>query len=169
MGKLSSRSEREGTSKRAAQALLDPPAAGDDVLDHQDALVGRQREPAAQLQLVVHLLGEDVAGLGLAGDLLADHESAHRRGEDGRVLPAGGLDLGQQELREALHGRHVLADLGALEVMAAVEAGAEHEVPGEEGAGAGEDVEDFLLLGVHAGASPAGKRAEFNAVRALRR
>jgi hypothetical protein len=54
-----------------------------------------------------------------------------------------------QQAAEALDGRHVLADLGALEEMPAVQAGAENEVPLEQCLRADENIGDFLLNGVH--------------------
>jgi hypothetical protein len=44
----------------------------------------------------------------------------------------------------------VLADLGALKVVAAVQAGAQHEMALEQRARARENVEYLLLTGVHA-------------------
>jgi hypothetical protein len=41
-------------------------------------------------------------------------------------------------------------DLGALEEMAAVQAGAEDEVAGQQGLGIAEDLEDFFLGRTHA-------------------
>ena len=45
---------------------------------------------------------------------------------------------------------HVLADLGALEEMAAVETGAQDEVAGQQGLGITENLEDFFLGRAHA-------------------
>jgi hypothetical protein len=59
-------------------------------------------------------------------------------------------ELRAERLDEASDLVHVLADLGALEEMAAVQAGAEDEVAGQEGLGIAEDLEDFFLGRTHA-------------------
>ena len=131
------------------QALEHAAAAGDDVFDDQHALAWAEREAAAHDEDVVLFFREDEAGLALACDLLADHETAHRGGEHGRVGQAG--ELGQQELGEALDGVHALAHLRALEEMAAVQAGAQDEVALEKGFRAFEDIKNLLLDRVHGG------------------
>ena len=45
------------------------------------------------------------------------------------VWKADAPQLGEQQLREALDRGHVLADLRALEIVRAVQAGAQHEMP----------------------------------------
>ena len=110
-------------------------------------MAGGEGEAAPHDEHVVFLLRKDVPGLGLAGDLLADHEAAHRGGQHG--LERVTLRLGNQQLGETLDGIHALADLGALEIVAAVQAGAQDKVPLQQGAGPGEDVENFRLFGGH--------------------
>ena len=129
------------------QALDHAAAAGDDVFDDEHFLAGREGEAAAEGEGIVDLLGEDVAGGGLAGDFLADDEAAHGRGEHGGEGEAG--EFGREEFGEAADGGHVLADFGALEKVATVQAGAEHEMALQEGSRAGEDIEHFGLGGVH--------------------
>jgi hypothetical protein len=58
----------------------------------------------------------------LARDLLADDKSTHRRSEDGVARMSG--ELRPEQLDQACDLVHVLADLSALEEMAAMEAGA---------------------------------------------
>ncbi len=170
MGKLSSSRANAGTSKarRAGaavhqhghagrhaagladeiQALEHAASARDDVLDHQHGLAGADGEAAPQPEDVVFLLRKQKAGPRLPRHLLPDDESAHGGREHG---PEGDApELFQQELREALDLGHMLADLGALEIVGAVQAGAQHEVPLQQRPRAGEDVEHFLPVGVHA-------------------
>ncbi len=132
------------------EALEDTAAAGDDVLDDEDALAGREGEAAAHHEYIVFLFGEDVADLGLACDFLADHETAHRGREDRVELESEAAHLGDKQLGEAFHGVHALAHLGALEVVAAVQAGAEHEMTLEQSPGVLENAENLLLRRVHA-------------------
>ena len=54
----------------------------------------------------------------------------------------GAAALAVSAQQAAFDGVEPLADLGALEIVAAVQAGTQHEVPLEEGPGAGEDVEN---------------------------
>ncbi len=130
------------------EALKHAAAAGDDVFDNENFFARLERETASHDEDVVFLFGEDVARAGLAGDFLAEDEAAHRRGQHGRELER--CEFRDEQFGQAGDGAHVLADLRALEEVAAVQAGAEHEVPFEEGAGAFEDGEDFLLLLIHA-------------------
>lgn len=132
-------------------AFVHASAAGHDVLHDQHGLPGCEREAAPQDEDVVFLFGKDVADLGPPGDFLPDHESAHRGGEDGLELEALGAHFLEQELGQALHCIHALAHLSALKVVAAVQAGAQHEVPFEQSAGADKNIEDFLLTRVHPG------------------
>jgi hypothetical protein len=69
-----------------------------------------------------------------------------------------GAEFGEEQFGEARDGLEILAHLGALEVVGAVEAGAEDEVAFLQGARADEDVEDFLLKGFHEGRTVAGAR-----------
>ena len=55
------------------------------------------------------------------------------------------MDLLNQQFGEPLDRVHALANLGALEVVPAVQAGAQHKVPAEQGAGALENAEDLAL------------------------
>ena len=137
-------------SRRAddVNAFLDAPASGDDILDNEDAFAGGYFEIAPEDEAVVFLFGKDEAGAELAGGFLPEDKPAHRGGEDGGGAVLCG-ELGQEQFDEAGDLVEVLADLGALEVMGAVLAAAEDEMPGEEGARVAEDLQDFVLACVH--------------------
>jgi hypothetical protein len=59
-------------------------------------------------------------------------------------------ELRAEQLDQARDLVHVLADLGALEKVAAVQAGAQDEVAGQEGLRIAENLEDFFLGRAHA-------------------
>jgi hypothetical protein len=61
-----------------------------------------------------------------------------------------GSKLRTEQLDQARDLVHVLADLGALEEMAAMETGAQDEVAGQEGLRIAENLEDFFLGRAHA-------------------
>ena len=86
--------------------------------------------------------------MGYPTKLLADDESTHRRSEDGVARVRGEFRAKQfNQTRDLIH---VLADLGALEEMAAMETGAQDEVPGQEGLRVTENLKDFFLGRAHA-------------------
>ena len=82
-----------------------------------------------------------------ASEFLADDEATHGRRKDD-IARMGG-ELGTEQLDEARDLVHVLAHLGALEEVAAVQAGAQDEVAGQQGLGIAEDLEDFFLGRAH--------------------
>ena len=61
-----------------------------------------------------------------------------------------GRELRAEQLDEARDLVHVLAHLGALEEMAAMQAGAQDEMAGQQGLGIAENLEDFFLGRAHA-------------------
>ena len=119
-------------------------AARHHVLDDQHRLAGRELEATPQHEDIVFLLGENVARLGMARDLLPDDQPAHRRREHGGEFHA--TQFGGEQLRQSRDGGHVLAHLRALEVVAAVQTGAEHKMAAQQRAGARENIE-YLGLG----------------------
>jgi glyoxylase-like metal-dependent hydrolase (beta-lactamase superfamily II) len=86
---------------------------------------------------------------------LADDKTAHGWCEDRRKSDSLPADFLHQQLGEALDGVHTLAHLRALEVVAAVKPRAEHKVALQKRACASEDIDDFLLSGVHCTTLPA--------------
>jgi len=83
----------------------------------------------------------------LAGDFLADHQAAHRGREHGGELKTG--ESRQEQFGQAADGVHALANLRALEIVAAMQAGTQNEVAGEQRLRVFENIEHFLLLGIH--------------------
>ena len=113
------------------QALLRAAAAGDDVFGDDDPLAGTEGKITSQHEFVVFFFNEDETYAELAGDFLADDESAHRRSEDGVTRVRG--QFRAEQFNQARDLIHVLANLGALEEMAAVETRAQDEVSSQEG------------------------------------
>ncbi len=114
-------------------------ARGDDVLDDEDALPGREREAAAQRETAVLPFCEDGPHPERAPHLLPDDDSAESRRED--CLHAQIADAVREERAAALGFGRVLEHEGALQVAGAVQAGGQTEVPVEERAYAAEQVE----------------------------
>lgn len=127
--------------------FLGAAAAGDDVLDDEDFFMGFDGEVASEGELVVDFFGEDEAFGELASDLLSDHEASHGRGEDGIAIDIS--EFLDKEMCEAGDLGEVFSDFGALEEVFAMEAGAEYEVAGEEGARFFKDIEGFVLIVIH--------------------
>lgn len=132
------------------QAFDDAAATGDHIFDYENLFPGGELEPSSQDQDIVFLFSKNVTGFRLARDLLADDEAAHRRREngcEGDFRPR--MDLSKEEFGETGDRVHVLADLGALEVVFAMKARTEDKMPTEKGFRAGEDFQNLCLLGVH--------------------
>ena len=127
-----------------------PPPASHDILDHQDRLARGDDEPPAQHQRIVFLFGEKIAGFGLASHLLPDDEAAHGGREHGVEFQIEPPQFLQQQSRQPLHRIEVLADLGALKIVPAVQPGTQDEVALAQRMGAGENVEDLRLFRIHA-------------------
>jgi menaquinol-cytochrome c reductase iron-sulfur subunit len=121
--------------------LLDPAAFGNDVLHDEAALAWSQLKPSSEHETAFLLLSKDEPASQLAGDLLANDESAHRRCDDGldfqRAHPVckGGA--------ESLDDGHLLEGQGALEELPAMESAAQDEVAFEQCTGAAKEVEGF--------------------------
>jgi hypothetical protein len=130
------------------EALLGATAAGDDVFGDNHALAGTESEITAQHELVVFFFNEDETDAELASDLLADDESAHRRSKDGIARVRG--EFRAEQFNQTRDLIHVLANLGTLEEVAAVETGAQDEVTSQEGLRITENLEDFFLGRAHA-------------------
>ncbi len=130
------------------EALLGATPSGDDVFGDDYPLTGTEGEITAQHELVVFFLDEDETYTELASDFLADDESTHRRSEDGIARVRG--EFRAEQFDEARDLIHVLADLSALEEMAAMEARAQDEVTSQEGLRITENLEDFFLGRAHA-------------------
>ena len=80
----------------------------------------------------------------LACDLLSDQDAAQGRGDHGVKL--GAAELVGKGAADAFGHLGIAQEEGALEKLAAVQAGAEDEVAVEEGAGLAEKFEDVVLI-----------------------
>lgn len=125
------------------ECLLHAASLGHDVLDDQQAFPGMDLEAAAQHQLSFLLFDKDEAALQLTRNFLADDKPAHGGGDDRldvrlrRLLGQGGT--------EALHDRHLLEGLGALEELPRMEPAAEDEMPIQKGSGLSEEFQGFSI------------------------
>jgi hypothetical protein len=119
--------------------FLHAPAFGHHVFDHQHFFIGCDFESAPQDQFAFFLFGEDEAKTQLAGDLLADDQSAQGGRDDrGRAQAA---HLGRQRAAQAFDDRHFLQGQRALEILAAVQAAAENEMPFQQRARLAENLQ----------------------------
>ena len=92
----------------------------DDILDDEHLLARSKFEISAQCELVVYFFKEDEAKAELAGDFLSNHQPTHC-GTDhsgGTII----FEHRQNDLGKAGNFIHVLADLGALKKVRAVQA-----------------------------------------------
>jgi hypothetical protein len=74
---------------------------------------------------------------------LAEHQSAHGRGDHGGGLQ--GAHLVRQSAAEPLNDGHLLQGEGALKVLTTVQAAAEHEMAFQQGAAVPKDLQNFTL------------------------
>jgi hypothetical protein len=123
--------------------FLDAATAGDDILGDNETLAGLDlKTPAEDESAGAVFFNEDVFFAQVAGNLLADDDSADSRRNNGRGLEGAEL-VGEQPADMRRHGG-VLQKKRALEKLAAVQAAAQDEMPVEESAGFAEEVEDFV-------------------------
>ena len=110
-----------GAVRSALGECLDHAAtAGDDVFDNKHLFARREFEISAQCELVIYFFKKDVAKAELAGDFLPDHQPTHRGTDHGGSTII--LEHRQHNLGEASDFIHVLADLGALKKVRAMQA-----------------------------------------------
>jgi hypothetical protein len=101
------------------EGFLDSAAFGDDVFGDEDFFARFKFETSSEGKVAVFFLQKDVAFSGLSGDFLADDESTHGGGDNGfKIIMA---DLLKGEFGHSGDGRHILADLGTLEKVPAVQ------------------------------------------------
>ena len=101
------------------ECFLDSTAFGDNVFGYEDFFTWLEFEAASEGEVSVLFFKEDVAFAGLAGNFLANDESTH--GWSDYSFKISVSDLFQGEFSHSGDGGHVLADLGTLEEMAAVQ------------------------------------------------
>jgi lipopolysaccharide export system permease protein len=123
--------------------LKDSTTAGDHILDNEDPFARVYFKTAAEGERTVHLLEKEVAGTGLAGDLLTDDQSPHRRSHHGRKAPEG--NLFQHLGGEGADGFKVFAEQGTLEELPAVAPGAQDKVPVEERIALAEELKNGVV------------------------
>ena len=122
--------------------LLNAPPFGDHVLHDQDLLAGGNLESAPQRQFALLLLDKDEPQAQLPGHFLAEHQPAHGRRDDRHR--AQRPNLARQFRAELLDDRHLLQGQRALEVLAAVQSAAEHEMAFQQRAALAENLQDFV-------------------------
>jgi len=126
--------------------LLNAATTGDDILGDEETLAGNHLEAAHDEGAVPVFLDKDMTGAEMAGHLLADDNSSHSGGDDCRLLAIDlsveGAELFRQFPADLSGDRGILQEQGALEELAAVEAGTKDEVAVKEGSGLFEEGED---------------------------
>jgi hypothetical protein len=113
--------------------FLDPATLSDHILNDEHAFAEGDFEAAPEDKLALFFFGEDEAALQLAGDFLADDEAAHGWSDDG--LDILGANFFGKRSSKPFHIGHLLEGNGALEILAAVQTGAQDEVTFKEGSG----------------------------------
>lgn len=108
------------------QCLLNATATGDNVFQYDKAFARINSKAAPQSETALFLFYKDEPQAQLAGDFLADDESAHGRGDD-RDGAKVSNSVGEGGA-EAFNDWHALEGQGALEILAAVQAASKNKV-----------------------------------------
>jgi hypothetical protein len=122
--------------------LGDASTARDHIFDNDEFFVGVDLKSAPEDESPLLFLGEDVTFPEAAGDFMANNQSAQGWGNDGlgidatQLLSKGGTYFGGNG--------GVLKEQCALKELAAVETGAENEMPIDQGAGIAEQLEEIF-------------------------
>jgi hypothetical protein len=123
--------------------FLNAAATGDDILGDDETLAGGDLKTSAQDESTVAVFfHEDVFFAQMAGDLLADDDSADGRGDDGGGFE--GFELFGEHAADLGGDGGILQQQGALEKLTTVKTAAKDEVPVEKRAGFAEEIEDFV-------------------------
>ena len=123
--------------------FLNAAATCDDILGDDEALAGGDlKTPAQDESAVAVFFHKDVFFAQMAGDLLADDDTADGRGDDGGGFE--GFELLGEHAADLGGDGGILQQQGALEKLATVKTAAKDEVPVEERAGFAEEIEDFV-------------------------
>ena len=123
--------------------FLNAAATGDDILGDDEALAGGDlKTPAQDESAVAVFFHKDVFFGQMAGDLLADDDTADGRGDDGCRLER--FELLSEHAADLGGDGGILQQQGALEKLTTVKTAAKNEVPVEECAGFAEEIEDFV-------------------------
>ncbi len=123
--------------------LLHTPAAGDDILGDDEALAGVDlKTPAQDESAVAVFFHKDVFFAQMAGDLLADDDTADGWGDDGCRFER--FELFGEHSADLSGDGGILQQQGALKKLTTVKTATKDEVPVEECAGFAEEIEDFV-------------------------
>jgi len=123
--------------------FLHASAARHDIFDHDEFFVGRNLETAAQGELAIFFFNKDVAFTQRPPDFLANNNSAQSRGDD-----CIAIKLAQFVGKLSAHLRSdvgMLQEDRTLEILAAMQAGAQNEVAIEKRAGLTEQPEEIVF------------------------
>jgi hypothetical protein len=129
------------------QGFLNATALGHHVFDDEDFFAGRDFESAAQDEFAFLFFDKNEAQAKLAGNFLADHQSAHGGGNHGDG--AEGPQFVSQGRAEFFNDGHLLQGQGALEKLATVQSASQNEMALQQGAGITKNLQGFVLS--HAG------------------
>jgi len=123
--------------------FLDAAAFGDDVFDDQHRFFGGDFESASKDESAFLLFGENESAGELAGDFLAQDESAHGGGNDSGWFEVA--DFCREGGADFLNDGHLLEGEGALEILTAVQTAAEDEMTFQQGTRVPEDLKHFVF------------------------
>ena len=135
--------------------FLDAATAGDDVFDDDKFFIRRNLKTAAQNKFALVFFGKDVAFAQRATDLLADNNSAKGRGDHRVAIKFA--EISGQPSTNFCSDVGVLKKYGALEILAAVQAGPQNEMALEQSPGFAEKSEKVF---VHLGSARASRAGE---------
>ena len=123
--------------------FLNAPALGEDILNDEQLFGGRNFESPTERQFAFRFLHKNEAKPQLAGYFLAKHQSTQGRREDGGG--AEGAHFVGQFRDELFHDGHLLESQGALEILAAVQPAAEHEMAFQQRPAVTKKLQHFAL------------------------
>ena len=123
--------------------FLNAAAACYHILGDDEALARADLKTSTQDESAVAVFfHKDVFFGQMAGDLLADDDTANGRGDNGRGFE--GFELLGEHSADLCGDGGILQQQGALEKLTTVKTAAKDEVPVEERAGFAEEIEDFV-------------------------
>ena len=135
--------------------FLDASTAGDDVFDDDEFFIRRNLKTAPQNKFALVFFDKDVAFAQRATDFLADNNSTKGRG-DHRVAIKFAEIVGEPSA-DFCGDIRMLKKYCALEILPAVQAGAQNEMAIEERSGFAEKSEEIF---VHLGSARASRAGE---------
>jgi hypothetical protein len=124
--------------------LLHATAFRNHVFDYQDFLTRRDLEAAAKYKLPLFLLHKNEPRAQLPGNLLANHQTAHCRSDDGPHIQRAN-SVGKRR-PQPLNRGHLLERNGTLKELPAVESASKKEVAFEERTGFAKNLQGLVLV-----------------------